>query len=1018
MKRLLSFLIAFVMVLGIVPLAVLTVLAQEPAEAEETSAPAPSSSEPVTITNGEYSLTVNKTQFDVGEPILVSGSALSTNDWIGIYDPRGNGSIRYGYPSSHGAGVEFNLREGTLQGSHALGDIPEGEYIIRLMPNGTSNLDQAKALVKIRVGNPPAISGDSTKMSMEKRVFKVGEAINVSAYDDGTGAAWVGIIKSGVTSSSLYHYPKKVGEGVAYDVCQGRSFPAGAYVIALVPNNQAYSGSELIAYTSIVITDEHNYAVEFEETVTPGGGNEGGTTDPDNPGGGETPDPDPDNPSGGETTDPEDPEQGGDAAVSANKGELSLGVNKSRYEYGESIWVTATGVRSKDWVGIAPRGYTEGTIRWYYIASAGNGVPYDVRQAPNLAGSLNAYADTPEGLYTIYLIENDSYLKNGFTISINIAVGDVDDPDNGKITVSGAEEEPTAKPSAPTSATYDINDSTSGYAAGTVTVTMPSDQLTDRAIVMYWADANGILEGYTAHARFKVTGETTTFTFTDSMIIPQGATRLLVYAQNTSAELLSDECISIDLPQGAQAEITGDPNTSFFIISDIHIGKNGSAERFKKMLSEAIALKPNGTAIFIVGDMADNGYASQFADMVALHKEVMDANGKDVADYPLFLTLGNHDYPAMTGTFLEYATLPDGTHPTKTSYDFWLDGYHYIFLGSDANSGLYATLGEETLAWLDQKLNECRDPSRPTFVFLHQPMYNTVSGSLLGENWNGVNNEEALRAVLKKYPEVVMFNGHTHWTMDSKGNIFEGTEDLPIHIFNCASVSYLWSGFNTITGEDLAGSQGYFIEIYNGQILVRGRDFANSAWIPAAQYLVEMTGEAAENGGHILEKTVSYPSGYLASGTVTYACACNQHSNTQACASIFTFSGYSYSTFNTSGICVGYTVNREMLAEIGSEMVIGFVASPYDTLVNEGCPINADGTVGEVTGGKVLSYVLDSTTRQVDLILRAKDWTRYADNKTVLCLYIIENGNVGYICNESQITEKAEYITYSSIVKD
>ena len=79
-----------------------------------------------------------------------------------------------------------------------------------------------------------------------------------------------------------------------------------------------------------------------------------------------------------------------------------------------------------------------------------------------------------------------------------------------------------------------------------------------------------------------------------------------------------------------------------------------------------------------------------------------------------------------------------------------------------------------------------------------------------------------------------MFNGHSHWTMDSERNgyIREGYPS----IFNTAATAYLWTSYNIITGENLDGSQGYYIEIYDDMIMIRGRDFANGKWIPAAQY--------------------------------------------------------------------------------------------------------------------------------------------------------------------------------------
>ncbi|WP_027415854.1 hypothetical protein [Aneurinibacillus terranovensis] len=78
--------------------------------------------------------------------------------------------------------------------------------------------------------------------------------------------------------------------------------------------------------------------------------------------------------------------------------------------------------------------------------------------------------------------------------------------------------------------------------------------------------------------------------------------------------------------------------------------------------------------------------------------------------------------------FLDFA----GYH--QLFYDKWIKGYHFIFLGSEqyrqSNPYNYedAYLSDEQLDWLRTKLKE-GDRKRPTFIFLHQPLPDTVSGS-------------------------------------------------------------------------------------------------------------------------------------------------------------------------------------------------------------------------------------------------------------------------------------------------
>ena len=86
---------------------------------------------------------------------------------------------------------------------------------------------------------------------------------------------------------------------------------------------------------------------------------------------------------------------------------------------------------------------------------------------------------------------------------------------------------------------------------------------------------------------------------------------------------------------------------------------------------------------------------------------------------------------------------------------------------------------------------------------------------------------------MAKYPQIYMFNGHSHWDMNTRGSMHDKSDGLP-NIFNTASVAYLWSSFYVPTGEYMRGSQGYYVKIYDGKVLVMGRDFENGKWIPSA----------------------------------------------------------------------------------------------------------------------------------------------------------------------------------------
>ncbi len=392
------------------------------------------------------------------------------------------------------------------------------------------------------------------------------------------------------------------------------------------------------------------------------------------------------------------------------------------------------------------------------------------------------------------------------------------------------------------SATYTQAGSPDGYAAGTVTVTvnMSDEEAAERRIIMYWGNEEGKLEGYTHLPLLKIQGEVTTYTFGRHVLIPEGATTLMVYTADTEGNL-SEECVVLDLPEGAAHKGFEASDAEMWVMSDIHLTldqEHTHNRNFASMLENVKAVSPKALGLFIVGDMANSGQEGEYQNMVALHETAGEVP-------PLFLTLGNHDFYNNSfeegrAKFLRYAKLPDGTHPETPTYDYWLGGYHFISLSTDEPDGLDAIFHQSTMDWLREKLEENRDPARPAFIFLHQSLYNTVSGSLPGERWHGVQNDQMLRDVLADFPEAVFFNGHSHWTMDSPGNMFEETPELPCSIFNCASVGYLWTGINVVTGENLDGSQGYLVKICGSTLYVLGRDFCTGEWVSAAQYRVDL----------------------------------------------------------------------------------------------------------------------------------------------------------------------------------
>ncbi|WP_434748813.1 metallophosphoesterase family protein [Paenibacillus amylolyticus] len=115
----------------------------------------------------------------------------------------------------------------------------------------------------------------------------------------------------------------------------------------------------------------------------------------------------------------------------------------------------------------------------------------------------------------------------------------------------------------------------------------------------------------------------------------------------------------------------------------------------------------------------------------------------------------------------------------KGSYhDHWIDGYHYIFLGTEQPHPKDCEMSSEQAA-LD----------RPIFLFIHQPLMDTVAGSL--QTRYGVNQDAELKAVLAKYPQAILFSGHTHWQLQAPYTMYHGAGRMRTSIWRGAK-GYMW----------------------------------------------------------------------------------------------------------------------------------------------------------------------------------------------------------------------------------
>ncbi|WP_018758032.1 Ig-like domain-containing protein [Paenibacillus terrigena] len=475
----------------------------------------------------------------------------------------------------------------------------------------------------------------------------------------------------------------------------------------------------------------------------------------------------------------------------------TVSMDKPAYLEGQAITLSYTGASKKDWIGLYKKGAVQGSsnpsLTYQYASTQPDGrLSFSKLLAP--------------GEYEALYMENDGY--NLFQ----------------RVPFSVIRLNP------PAGISFDDTDPDPDQVSGEVKITVPADQSNVTDYSLYWGNQVGKLPGQTVIASLPptVTGVTyATYTFPEHTAIPNGATKLLAYSNSVAGESTT----------GVEMAIPGldikKPIMSFEVLTDMHITSNANHTHNKNIehvLQDILATNPDSDGIMTVGDSTDNGREAEYQELGRIF-------GKYQQDLPpTYFVQGNHDvrwsdWSKVSEYFTKY------TNMKSSYYDFWIKGYHFIFLGTEKGLKDYSYLSEAQLKWFDEKLSENASSDKPIFVFHHQPLKNTVAGANESFNknfyWYGVRQDKEFKTILAKHPQSILFSGHTHWELGAKDTMYNAKYAT---MFNAAATSYLWT--DNDTSKD--GSQGYYVEVYDDKVLVKGRDFQNRSWIPNAQFEVNL----------------------------------------------------------------------------------------------------------------------------------------------------------------------------------
>lgn len=254
--------------------------------------------------------------------------------------------------------------------------------------------------------------------------------------------------------------------------------------------------------------------------------------------------------------------------------------------------------------------------------------------------------------------------------------------------------------------------------------------------------------------------------------------------------------------------------TSFTVLSDIHIEGNNypTFREFSEILKEVHNAEDNDTLVFL----GDNTMNCQDIESIFFYGALKAAKPAD----NLVIVPGNHDFGNGTGDyemyrdrFLKYANFAGADIDSPYFYKV-IDGCYFIVLSTESDTVNDMNISDAQLQWLKGVLDEAAKTDRPIFVFNHHPI-------------NYIQNGEYTRLsdVIDDYDNLLYFCGHTHAPLSSSSvSVVNGVQQINIP----KSTEHATEGYEC--------GIGAVVEVYDGEVLLRIRDFDDGKWVEGYEY--------------------------------------------------------------------------------------------------------------------------------------------------------------------------------------
>lgn len=300
-----------------------------------------------------------------------------------------------------------------------------------------------------------------------------------------------------------------------------------------------------------------------------------------------------------------------------------------------------------------------------------------------------------------------------------------------------------------------------------------------------------------------------------SRILKIIAAVLAVFIFSSSGEIASYEPLDRD-----------NLKLNFTVISDGHIEGNNSQrhKNYGEAFCDMASAEEISQALVMVGDNTMNGQGIEEAMLYGLMNKYNKIEN-------VLMAVGNHevcrddtDFEKLEKRFIKYNNAFLEHKIDKLYHSQVIDGYHFIILATDRNSGVEQYISDEQFEWLDNELKTAAESGNPVFVFNHWPM-NDIFSQVWPEGHVGEQSERLYQFLTKYDNRVFLFTGHLH--MGIFENDYGIKEDGKITYINVPS----FGSENDDGDADVQDTgMGLQVEVYDTQLIVRIRNFVTHQW--------------------------------------------------------------------------------------------------------------------------------------------------------------------------------------------